>query len=186
MFSLFKRNPYRAQAARLYDHLVSVAREPLFYAEYGVPDTLEGRFDCLTLHVFAVMNRLKAEGARPAEAAALSQALFDAMFKVMDISFREAGVGDLSVPKKMKAMMTAFNGRCHAYAEGLGAGGASLEAVVARNLYGTCAQPDPKWVRAMTLYLQTICTDLSRMSLDQIRDDDFEFMCAGGRHEKIA
>lgn len=185
ILSLFKRNRYRAAAQRLYDHLVSGARHPLFYTEYEVPDTVEGRFEMVALHVFAVMNRLKAEGVNRGSARDLSQALFDRMFKNMDEALREAGVGDLSVPKKMKFMMAAMNGRCHAYEAALGTD-LKVEQAIRRNLYGTITSPPQKVVQAMAKYLTGLCSDLRDVPFDRIVQDDFELMCSGGRHEKTA
>ena len=65
----------RSLAARLYAVLVARARDPVFFASYGVGDTLDGRFDLLALHAWLVLERLKAAGA-----ASLSQAFVDTVF----------------------------------------------------------------------------------------------------------
>jgi cytochrome b pre-mRNA-processing protein 3 len=77
----------------------------------GVPDTVDGRFDLLVLHLWMVLRRL-----RPVEGgAALCQALFDRFCGDMDANLREMGVGDLAVPKRMQAFGEAFYGRSAAY-----------------------------------------------------------------------
>ena len=76
--------------------IVAAARRPILYEEFAVADTLDGRFDMVTLHAFALMERLKA-GDEAAQA--FSQELADRIFPEMDLSFREMGVGDLSVGK---------------------------------------------------------------------------------------
>ena len=48
---------------KLYGAIVAQARLPVFYAEYGVPDTLDGRFAVLSLHLFVLLRRLKQGGA---------------------------------------------------------------------------------------------------------------------------
>ena len=73
----------------------------------GVPDTVNGRFDLLLLHLWLMLRRLKSA----AGGAALSQALFDHFCNDMDDNLREMGVGDLTVPKKMQAFGEAFYGR---------------------------------------------------------------------------
>src|SRR5207244_2902563 len=90
--SLFHRNRHRDAAFRLYETIVEQARQPLFFSRYGVPDTLDGRFELLAPHGFLVLNRLKAEHSQTAE---LAQALFDVMFSDLDRALREMGVGDL-------------------------------------------------------------------------------------------
>jgi cytochrome b pre-mRNA-processing protein 3 len=80
---------------------VAQARLPVFYQELAVPDTLEGRFLVLSLHLFAVLRRLKAEGR---SAHSLAQALTDRFSADMETVLREIGVGDLSIPKKMRKL----------------------------------------------------------------------------------
>jgi cytochrome b pre-mRNA-processing protein 3 len=123
----------RDSAAMLYARAVEQARRPEFYSGLGVPDTLDGRFEMIALHVFLLLHRLKQSG----EAAALAQALFDVMFQDMDQNLREIGVGDLSVGKRVKTMAKALYGRCAAYEAGLVEGDASLAAALRRNLFGT-------------------------------------------------
>lgn len=129
-----KPNPEQAAARGLYEAIVERARDPAFYREGGVPDSLDGRFELILLHAVLVMRRLKAEGAAAAE---LSQQLFDIMFADMDQNLREMGVGDLSVGKKVKKMVQAFYGRIAAYEAGLAAGEDSLAEALGRNLLGT-------------------------------------------------
>ena len=101
---------------------MAAARHPVAYAEWGVPDTLDGRFDMITLHTFLVLDRLKGEDR------AFRQELVDEFFRDMDRSLREMGVGDLSVGKKVRKMAEVFYGRLAAYDKALagpdgGAGG---------------------------------------------------------------
>jgi cytochrome b pre-mRNA-processing protein 3 len=123
----------RASILGLYGAIVAQAREPLFYSAYGVPDTIEGRFDMVVLHVYLVSRRLMRAG-EPARAAA--QELFDLFFRDMDESIRELGVGDLTVPKKVRAMGEAFYGRAGAYDTALADGDdIRLTAALRRNVF---------------------------------------------------
>jgi cytochrome b pre-mRNA-processing protein 3 len=102
----------------LYASVVEKARDPAFYAVLGVPDTVDGRFDMIVLHAMLVLRRLRGQG----EAAERrGQELFDLMFKDMDQSLRELGVGDMSVGKHIKRMAQAFYGRAERYEAGLDA-----------------------------------------------------------------
>ncbi len=107
------------QAFALYGAIVAQARQPHFYARLSVPDTVEGRFDMIVLHMVLVFHRLKDEGAAVAER---TQLLFDLFLSDMDRSLREMGVGDLTVPKKMKKLAAAFYGRLAGYTAALDAG----------------------------------------------------------------
>jgi cytochrome b pre-mRNA-processing protein 3 len=113
----FRRSPQGRTIAALYGAIVAQARSVSFYADYGVPDTVEGRFDLLVLHLVLVLNRL---GREPDMARRLGQELFDEFCRDLDANLREMGTGDLAVPKKMQAFAGAFYGRQAAYLAALG------------------------------------------------------------------
>jgi cytochrome b pre-mRNA-processing protein 3 len=118
--TLFRKRRLDTPAGLIYGALVAQARDPWFYGELGVPDTVEGRFEMIALHGFIVLNRLKLEkrdGSPLAEQ--LGQAIFDLMFADMDRNLREMGVGDLGIAKRVKALIKGFYGRIKAYEEGL-------------------------------------------------------------------
>ena len=146
---LFKRKRHGEAAEALYARIVAQGRRPAFYASLGVPDTLDGRFDLITLHAFLVLRRLKGERG---ETAALAQCLFDTLFGDMDSSLRELGAGDLGVAPRVKAMVRAFYGRIVAYEEAMARGDA-LDQALRRNLYGT-TEPKAAQVAAMAAYLR--------------------------------
>ncbi len=117
----------------LYGAAVRAAREPAWFAELGVPDTLDGRFDLVGLFAALLIHRLRALAA---PGPALAQAVFDAMFADMDINLRELGVGDMSIGKRVRAMWEGFHGRALAYAAPFDAGDeAALADALARNVW---------------------------------------------------
>lgn len=118
----------------LYNVVAQMARTPVFYQRFAVPDTVDGRYDllCLMLSLFLFRVQL----AQPETA----QTLFDHCFKDIERGLREAGIGDLSVPKHMKKMLAAFYGRAAAYYEALEQQDtAGLAIVITRNLYNNDA-----------------------------------------------
>src|SRR5262245_24430098 len=133
ILSLFKRKASRNSLRAVYGAIVAAARHPLLYAEWGVPDTLDGRYDMIVLHAVLVLDRLSDEG----EAARnFAQGLTDEDFADMDRSLREMGVGDLSVGKKVRRMAEVFYGRARAYAQVLRAGDAGeLAKALYRNVF---------------------------------------------------
>ncbi len=144
IFGLFGRRFSDATHA-LYRSIVTEARQPEFYRGYGVPDTVGARFDMLVLHLTLVLRRMRGEAAvagRPDPAAA-AQDLVDLFFREMDRAMREMGVGDLSIPKKMKKLAAAWNGRSLAYDHALEEGdAAALAAALGRNVLTDVADGD--------------------------------------------
>ena len=153
MASWFRRSPDDAGATRLYGALVAQARAAAFYRDYGVPDSLDGRYEMLALHMVLALRRLKRHGARDG-ASSLAQALFDAMFADMDRSLREIGVGDLSVGPRVKEMARGLYGRIAAYEAGIADDGAALEQALARNVYGTAPSPPRPTLAALAAYVR--------------------------------
>ncbi len=130
----FRRNSQARTIHALYGAIVAQARSVAFYADYRVPDTVEGRFDLIVLHLVLLLNRL---GRRQAEAArGLGQELFDAFCRDLDANLREMGVGDLAVPKRMQTFAEAFYGRQAAYVAALDAADQRVfEKALARNIF---------------------------------------------------
>lgn len=164
LISLSRRKPIRDAAAAAYARIVEQARQPVFFAAYGVPDTLDGRFELICLHAFCYLHRMRAERPR---AAAMSQALFDTMFADLDRSMRELGVGDLSVGKHVKRMAQSFYGRIRAYQEGIDSGDAVLGAALTRNLYGT-RRDAVAAIGGMTGYVRRAVAALDRQAVAEL------------------
>ena len=139
----FRRNSQARTIHAFYGAIVAQARSVAFYADYRVPDTVEGRFDLIVLHLVLLLNRLGrlAEAGRGLGQALLGQAflgqeLFDAFCRDLDANLREMGVGDLAVPKPMQAFAEAFYGRQAAYLAALGAADERVfEKALARNIF---------------------------------------------------
>jgi cytochrome b pre-mRNA-processing protein 3 len=161
------RSPTRAAADLAFRSVVEQARQPIFFREYGVPDTLDGRFELICLHAFLYLHRLKSE--RP-QASRLAQAFFDRMFADFDRALREMGTSDLRVGKQVKRMAQAFYGRIRAYEEALAGDDCLLGAALARNLFGTLYQPPPP--RTMAAY--------TRQAAGQLRRQPVAELLAGG------
>lgn len=131
IFSLFGRNPRRTAIAALYKSIAMASRNPGLYGSLGIPDTLEGRFEALSLHMVLALRALRR---LPPPADEVAKDLTDAFFRDMDASLREMGVGDTVVPKRMKTVASSFYGRAHAYDAPLDAGDErELSAALGRN-----------------------------------------------------
>ena len=131
--SLFRKDPALEAGRALYAAAVEQARSPALYTRLGAPDTVEGRFEMVALHVWLVMRRLRGDEA----AKKVSQCLFDAMFQNLDDSLRELGVGDLQVGKRIRKLAENFYGRIGAYEEAMkeGVSDVSLAKALSRNIF---------------------------------------------------
>ncbi len=169
--SLFRRNPHRYAAYGAYAQIVGRAREPAFFVDCAVPDTVDGRFELIALHTFLVLNRLKLEHAATAD---FAQELFDAMFADLDRGLREMGASDIGVGRHVKQMAKGFYGRILAYERGLAGSDDELGEAIRRNLYGT-ASPSPQAVAAMVRYVRRQAAALARDPLDRMLSGKISF-----------
>ncbi|MEP3437085.1 MAG: ubiquinol-cytochrome C chaperone family protein [Hoeflea sp.] len=134
IWTLFKRKKAnRALVEQQYDSLTEAARSPVFYEAMDVPDTVMGRFEMISVHLFLYLRRTASSG--PA-AKGISQDIVDAFFEDVDYSIRELGVGDPSVPKRMKKFARMFYGRAKSYGQALDDGDAvALAEALRRNIH---------------------------------------------------
>lgn len=165
---LFARKTDRQAGLALYEHIRTQARHPVFYTDYAVSDSLDGRFDILALHLFLVLNRFPVKEQEHPALRCLSDRLIDDL----DAALREMGVGDLSVPKKIKAFAKAALGRLEAYHAALAdnAAGDALDRALARNVYRSEQAP-----RAAVAALAAYC----RVAVDDLATQDRETILSG-------
>jgi cytochrome b pre-mRNA-processing protein 3 len=175
------RKPRLAPAGTIeaiYGMIVTQAREPIFYRDLGVPDTVNGRFDLLLLHLWLLLRRLRTvqsvnQGANQGQGATeLSQALFDRFCEDMDDNLREMGIGDQTVPKRMRAFGEAFYGRVQAYDQAIDGGGEALAAAICKNiLNGTGLEQ----ARQLAAYAVATEADLGRIDEAALLGASFKF-----------
>jgi cytochrome b pre-mRNA-processing protein 3 len=168
---LFRRNRRRMAVATAYRAIVERARDPSFFLDWGVPDTFDGRFEVLALHMFLVLGRLKAERAQTAD---FSQDLFDTMFADLDRAMREMGATDVGVGRYVKEMARGFYGRVVAYERGLAEGEAALADALQRNLFGT-APAAPGALAAAAAYLRRQAAALAGVPVAALLEGEVPF-----------
>ncbi len=174
MFRRFTEKKARRQRAQeLYDRIVAQSRQPYFYADLAVPDSVAGRFEILALHMFLVLTRLRWKADADPDRA---QDLVDLFFLDMDTVNRELGVGDLAVPKRMKRLAAGFYGRLSAYEDALGAEKNTdlpddpLAVALLRNVYGiadpgTATENQAHMAKQLARYVRTCHDWQKRQSL---------------------
>jgi cytochrome b pre-mRNA-processing protein 3 len=99
--------------------ITGAARAPVFYESMGVPDTVLGRFEMISIHLILYLRRTGKAGDA---SRALAQDIVDAFFEDVDHSIRELGIGDMGVPKRMKKLARMFYGRVQSYGQAVDAG----------------------------------------------------------------
>ena len=152
----------------IYGMIVTQAREPIFYRDLSVPDTVNGRFDLLLLHLWLLLRRLRTVQS----ATDLSQALFDRFCEDMDDNLREMGVGDQTVPKRMREFGEAFYGRVQAYDQAMDAGGEALAAAICKNILTGTGMDH---ARRLAAYARATEADLGRTEEAALLRASFKF-----------
>lgn len=125
-----KREDDRAHVRPLWHRIVEIAREPRWYAELGVADTVAGRFDAVTLALSLVLLRMEREEPLIEASARLTELFVDDM----DGQLRQNGIGDLVVGKHIGRLMGVLGGRLGALREALPQGETALAQVITRNV----------------------------------------------------
>ncbi len=164
-------SPTRLLLDRLHGDVVAAVRRPAFYLDYGVSDTFEGRFELLVLHAGLVLRRFNAASA---PGPAIAQEFVDAIFAKLDADLREAGVGDVTVPKRMKKLAEAFLGRSAAYDAALRHEDGALRTAIERNVYGGRPAAEHHAGR-MTRYVEAVAAKLELTPLAACLSDPLPF-----------
>lgn len=183
---------------RLYLCALKFSRESYFYRDLGVPDTFDGRFELLALFNVLLSGRFQRAEQKDGQGKAHAQRLFDQMFRHVEDTLREMGIGDLSVPRHMKRMMTAYNGRLQVYLNALdpdcfplsrevsgksdvsgksagsspGNAAGALAESLRRNVYGTEESVDEHSLEKLAIITKNIWTSLQDRDIDRIIDGD--------------
>ena len=162
VFGLIRRKTSRP-AAQLYDGLMGLSRQPVFYAELGVADTVEGRLEMVMLCVGLAVHRLSQDSLGREVARDLSECFIDDMER----SIREIGYEDSGLKRRLKKVMGAFYGRTEAIAAALASEvpGALADALV-RNVYNGTA--DPASVACLADYIRKLARSLAEMPLAEL------------------
>jgi cytochrome b pre-mRNA-processing protein 3 len=169
----FRRSVHDRKIHVLYGMIVAQARASAFYTDYGIPDTLEGRFELIVLHLVLVLRGLGRDftntrpfgGRRRSEP--LGQLLFDAFCRDLDANLREMGVGDMAVPRRMRRFGEAFYGRQAAYQAALEAfDQRPLENALARNIFETDSV-GPEVIR-LANYTRAAAAQLKAVDVDTL------------------
>ena len=170
ILSLFRKTTAPEPVYAVYRAIVAQSRQPRFYADWSVPDTVTGRFDMISLHLALLFRRLRSDVAGQKD---FSQAVFDLFFKDMDRSLREMGAGDLAVPKKIQKMGNIFFGLLATLSEAMDRKDVvELGRVLSRNIFDGAEGPH---IHALAEYLLAEDARLATQSVAAIVSGDIAF-----------
>ncbi len=148
---------------------VSQSRNRFFFDTLGLPDTLDGRFESLVLHLFLLQQRLRQE------APDFARQLSEVFLQDMEIALREMGIADSGVMRRMKQMGRAYHGRLQAYAT---TDDEALKGALARNFYGTVAEGSPAHLTIMANYVRAQEAALAATPADTITGTGYAWLPA--------
>lgn len=132
---MFAPKESRHQALPAYARVVALGRDPYWYLDGAVEDSVDGRFEAVMTVLCVLLLRLESDAA-DSKVRRFSVHLAELFVDDMDGQLRQNGVGDLVVGKHIGKMMSALGGRLGAYREALAADvGPQLEMALRRNLY---------------------------------------------------
>lgn len=162
------KDPGLDTAFLLYNALVETARSPALFNQHNIPDTIDGRFDAIVLHLalFLIGTQKTLEAAGQGR---LGRDLIGIFLKDMDRNLREIGVGDLGVGKQVKKMASGLYGRLQGYEAALGAQNPerALAKALNRNLYRGAKIPKGK-ARGLSRHSLMVFERMKKLTLDNI------------------
>ncbi len=123
----FRASQAKAAAERILTAVTAASRQPGWYGEGKLADSIEGRFEAMAANASLALLRLR-------DAPEVAQIFTDALFSLFDAGLREAGIGDLTVPKRMHKLAGDFYGRLDAYGRALAGAPGELEEALRRNM----------------------------------------------------
>lgn len=159
---LFQSRQRDDAAVSLYEQVNAAARAPQLYRDGFVVDTVQGRFEALALHALLLLRRLRA---LPAPAPDLAQEFVDRLFLEIERAFRELGISDLAVPKRMKVYAKGFYGRAASYDEALAD---PEDAVLCAALERNVGVTDSDAQMRLATYMRGVDRHLSGLDLETI------------------
>lgn len=169
--NLFSPSDTQRLAYEAYARIVAQARNAVFYQQWQVEDSIDGRFDCIILHLCLVLQVLEGDS-RP-EAQLFARYLSEAFIADMDRSLREMGVSDTGVGHRVKKMAQAFYGRRKAYQDAI-ADETALAEALRRNVYREKDVP-AQCVASLAAYMGRNWRGLQQQGVDSLVQGRIQF-----------
>lgn len=170
---IFSPAPFTHEAHEAYGKLVAQARLPWFYESQGVPDTVDGRFDLVVLHMFLLAHRLQQDVSD--KTSEFIRVLSEVFFADMDRSLREMGSSDTGTGKRVKAMAQAFYGRLQTYEKNI-TNAHALKESLRRNLFREHESAAAAQLEALANYVERNRQHLIQQPVEAILGGNVSFV----------
>ena len=97
----------KSQENALYNKILFLSRNKLFYTKLSLNDTFQNRIYLIFLHISFLFIKLKQKD-KDLFYKEFYQKMFDFIFKKIELNMREIGHGDMTVNKNMKFLVKIF------------------------------------------------------------------------------
>ncbi len=161
--------PEYRQANQLYVQTVKQVRQTVFYRELGVADTVPGRFEMVSLHMFILLDRLSGQEGEPD---ILAQQLVDVMFQDMDDVARETGVGDMGVGPRIKKLARSFQSRLEYYKDAIEGGSRGTLPQALNDIFFENDNDKMPKAEQLAAYVTREQKRLAKISLHDVKEQD--------------
>ena len=97
----------KTQEDILYNNILSLSRNKLFYTKFNLADTFQNRIYLIFIHMSFLLMKIK-KGNNDKEYKLFYQKMFDLIFNQIELNMREIGFGDTLINKNMKFLVKTF------------------------------------------------------------------------------
>ena len=104
---LNRHNKNNTQANSLYNNILLLSRNKLFYTKFALSDTFQNRIHLIFIHISFLFIKMKQNNDSNIYKA-FYQKIFDLIFKKIELNMREIGYGDVVINKNMKSLVKTF------------------------------------------------------------------------------
>ena len=91
----------------LYNNILSLSRNKLFFTKFGLADTFQNRIYLIFIHIAFLFIKIKQKNHKEIYKA-FYQKVFDLIFNNIELNMREIGYGDTVINKNMKFLAKTF------------------------------------------------------------------------------
>ena len=97
----------KSQKDNLYNSILLLSRNKLFYTNFYLNDTFQNRIHLIFIHISFIFIKIKQTNDKSMYKI-FYQEMFDLIFNKIELNMREIGFGDVTINKNMKFLVKTF------------------------------------------------------------------------------